>query len=76
MTFFRTGGNVQDLFTRVFCAVLGSLWAGLAYAAGNGNPYIIAVFAAIYVRVGFGLIFTFFLSDIVVLYMSTSEARG
>ncbi|KAJ8130526.1 hypothetical protein O1611_g3102 [Lasiodiplodia mahajangana] len=44
----RTGGNIQDLFTRVFCAVLGSLWAGLAYAAGNGNPYVIAVFAAIY----------------------------
>ncbi|KAI1124754.1 hypothetical protein F5Y10DRAFT_248831 [Nemania abortiva] len=44
----RTGGNVQDLFTRVFCAVLGSLWAGLAHAAGNGNPYVTAVFAAIY----------------------------
>ncbi|KAI1146074.1 hypothetical protein F4825DRAFT_441822 [Nemania diffusa] len=44
----RTGGNVQDLFTRVFCAVLGSLWAGLAYAAKDGNPYIMGVFAAIY----------------------------
>ncbi|KAI1186618.1 hypothetical protein F5B17DRAFT_440946 [Nemania serpens] len=44
----RTGGNVQDLFTRVFCAVLGALWAGLSYAAGNGNPYVTAVFAAIY----------------------------
>ncbi|KAI1074789.1 hypothetical protein F5B20DRAFT_573896 [Whalleya microplaca] len=44
----RTGGNIQDLFTRALCGVLGSLWAGLAYAAGNGNPYVIAVFAAIF----------------------------
>ncbi|KAI1346963.1 hypothetical protein F5Y01DRAFT_259919 [Xylaria sp. FL0043] len=44
----RTGGNVQDLFARAFCAVLGSLWAGLSYAAGNGNPYVITVFAAIF----------------------------
>ncbi|KAI1329484.1 hypothetical protein F5Y16DRAFT_99972 [Xylariaceae sp. FL0255] len=44
----RTGGNVQDLFTRAFCAVLGALWGGLAYAAGNGNPYVVAVFAAIF----------------------------
>ncbi|KAI0467529.1 hypothetical protein F4859DRAFT_493628 [Xylaria cf. heliscus] len=44
----RTGGNVQDLFTRVFCAVLGSLWAGLSFAARDGNPYVMAVFAAIF----------------------------
>ncbi|KAL7622397.1 Zinc finger protein containing five transmembrane domains [Parahypoxylon ruwenzoriense] len=44
----RTGGNIQDLFTRAFCAVLGSLWAGLSYAAGKGNPYVIAVFAVIF----------------------------
>ncbi|KAI0173437.1 hypothetical protein GGR52DRAFT_387284 [Hypoxylon sp. FL1284] len=44
----RTGGNIQDLFTRALCAVLGSLWAGLAYGAGNGNRYVIAVFAVIY----------------------------
>ncbi|KAI0534119.1 hypothetical protein GGR58DRAFT_484026 [Xylaria digitata] len=44
----RTGGNVQDLFARAFCAVLGSVWAGLAYATGNGNPYVIAVFAIIF----------------------------
>ncbi|KAI0104516.1 hypothetical protein F4814DRAFT_430946 [Daldinia grandis] len=44
----RTGGNIQDLVTRVFCAVLGSLWAGLSYAAGNGNPYVMAVFAVIF----------------------------
>ncbi|OTA61562.1 hypothetical protein K449DRAFT_465650 [Hypoxylon sp. EC38] len=44
----RTGGNIQDLFTRALCAVLGSLWAGLSYAAGNGNPYVMAVFAVIF----------------------------
>ncbi|KAI1656416.1 hypothetical protein F4813DRAFT_364292 [Daldinia decipiens] len=44
----RTGGNIQDLITRVFCAVLGSLWAGLSYAAGDGNPYVMAVFAVIF----------------------------
>lgn len=44
----RTGGNVQDLFTRSFCALLGAVWGGFAYGARNGNPYVIAVFAAIY----------------------------
>ena len=44
----RVGGTFQDLFTRTFCAALGALWGGLAYAAGNGNPYILAVFATIY----------------------------
>ncbi|KAI2636750.1 hypothetical protein GGS21DRAFT_46194 [Xylaria nigripes] len=44
----RTGGNVQDLLVRLFCAVLGSLWAGLSYAAGSGNPYVIAAFAVIF----------------------------
>ncbi|KAI0846382.1 hypothetical protein F5Y00DRAFT_243961 [Daldinia vernicosa] len=44
----HTSGNVQGLVTRVFCAVLGSLWAGLSYAAGDGNPYVMAVFAVIF----------------------------
>ncbi|KAI2628456.1 hypothetical protein GGR54DRAFT_587252 [Hypoxylon sp. NC1633] len=44
----RTGGNIQDLITRAICAVLGSLWAGLSYKAGDGNPYVVAVFAVIY----------------------------
>ncbi|KAK5633339.1 hypothetical protein RRF57_009053 [Xylaria bambusicola] len=44
----RTGGNVQDLFARTFCAVLGAIWAGLSYVAGDGNPYVIAVFAVIF----------------------------
>ncbi|KAI1487837.1 hypothetical protein F5X96DRAFT_648131 [Biscogniauxia mediterranea] len=44
----RTGGNVQDLFTRALCGALGSLWAGLSYAAGNGNPIVIGAFAIIF----------------------------
>ena len=44
----RTGGNIQDLFTRALCAVLGSLWGALSFAAGNGSPYVIAVFALIF----------------------------
>ncbi|KAL6717817.1 Zinc finger protein [Lecanora helva] len=44
----RVGGTFQDLAVRAFCAALGALWAGLAYAADNGNPYVMAVFAAIY----------------------------
>ncbi|KAI3321097.1 hypothetical protein HD806DRAFT_537749 [Xylariaceae sp. AK1471] len=44
----RAGGNVPDLFTRVTCAALGSLWGCLAYEAGKGNPYVMAMFAAIF----------------------------
>jgi hypothetical protein len=44
----RVGGNVQDVLTRALCAVIGAVSAGLAYAARNGNPYVMAVFAAIY----------------------------
>lgn len=44
----RVGGNFQDLVTRAFFGVLGALWGGLAYGADNGNPYVMAVFAAIY----------------------------
>ncbi|KAI0477396.1 hypothetical protein GGR56DRAFT_665417 [Xylariaceae sp. FL0804] len=44
----ETGGNVQDLFTRALCGVLGSVWGGLSFAAGNGNPYVVAVFALVF----------------------------
>lgn len=44
----RVGGTFQDLMVRISCAVLGAAWGGLAYAADNGNPYVIAVFAAAY----------------------------
>ncbi|ESZ91243.1 hypothetical protein SBOR_8365 [Sclerotinia borealis F-4128] len=44
----RVGGNIQDLVTRAFCAILGAVWGGIAYGADNGNPYVMAVFAAIF----------------------------
>lgn len=44
----RVGGTFQDLMVRVSCAALGAIWGGLAYAAGQGNPYVVAVFSAIY----------------------------
>ncbi|KAL5352574.1 Zinc finger protein containing five transmembrane domains [Pseudogymnoascus australis] len=44
----RTGGNIQDLITRSFCAILGAIWGGVAHAARDGNPIVVAVFAAIY----------------------------
>lgn len=44
----RVGGNIQDLVTRAFAAVLGAVWAGTAHAAGDGNPFVLAVFAAIF----------------------------
>ena len=42
------GGNFQDLVTRSLTAVLGAVWSGAAYAAGDGNPYVMGVFAFIY----------------------------
>lgn len=44
----RVGGTFQDLWVRSFYAALGALWAGLGYAAGNGSPYVLAVFAVLY----------------------------
>ncbi|KAG9248718.1 hypothetical protein BJ878DRAFT_486951 [Calycina marina] len=44
----RVGGNFQDLITRAFCAALGALWGGISYGVANGNPYVMAVFAALY----------------------------
>lgn len=44
----RVGGNFQDLVTRALCGVLGTVWGGLAYYARDGNPYVMAAFAAIY----------------------------
>jgi hypothetical protein len=44
----RVGGNIQDLFTRVLCAVLGAVWGGLSYVAGNGDPYVTAAFAVVF----------------------------
>ena len=44
----RVGGTFQDLTVRVFCAAIGAIWAGFAYATGDGNPYVMAAFAAIF----------------------------
>lgn len=44
----RVGGNVQDLVTRSGVAILGAVWSGIGSAAGNGNPYVMGVFAALY----------------------------
>ncbi|KAF4455544.1 hypothetical protein F53441_2152 [Fusarium austroafricanum] len=44
----RIGGNVQDFVTRAFAAILGAAWSGAAHAASGGNPYVLALFAAIY----------------------------
>lgn len=43
-----TGGNLQDLVVRTACAALGAIWAGFAFAAGHGNPYVLAAFAAMF----------------------------
>ncbi|KKY16866.1 putative brefeldin a-sensitivity protein 4 [Phaeomoniella chlamydospora] len=47
LTVVKIGGNFQDLLTRVVAALIGAVWGGFAYAAANGNPYVVAVFAAI-----------------------------
>jgi hypothetical protein len=44
----RVGGNVEDLCVRAFSAILGAVWSGATYAAGDGNPFITALFAAIF----------------------------
>jgi hypothetical protein len=44
----RVGGNFQDLVTRALMGVIGAVWGGLAYGADNGNPYVMAAFAAVY----------------------------
>lgn len=44
----QIGGNLQDLVTRAFAAILGAVWAAAGYAAGQGNRYVMGVFAAIF----------------------------
>ena len=44
----RVGGTFGDLIARTLCAALGAIWGGLAYAADDGNPYVMAVFATLY----------------------------
>ncbi len=44
----RVGGTFQDFTVRVLYAASGAFWAALAYATDNGNPYVMAVFAAFF----------------------------
>ena len=44
----RVAGNFQDLVTRALLGVIGAVWGGLAYGVAGGNPYVMAVFAAVY----------------------------
>lgn len=44
----RVGGTFQDLAMRTLCAASGAIWAGLAYAADGGNPYVLAAFSAVF----------------------------
>ena len=44
----RVGGTFQDLAVRTLCAASGAIWAGLAYSADGGNPYVLAFFAAVF----------------------------
>ncbi|KAI4204068.1 MAG: hypothetical protein LQ350_001461 [Teloschistes chrysophthalmus] len=48
MTHPRVSGTLQDLAARLLCVLLGAVWGGLAYAADNGNPFVMAVFAAVF----------------------------
>ena len=44
----RVGGNLQDLGVRTLSAIFGSTWGALAYHAGRENPYVMAVFAFLF----------------------------
>ena len=44
----RVGGTFQDLAMRTSCAALGAVWAAFAFAAGDGHPYVMAVFSVIF----------------------------
>ena len=44
----RVGGTFQDLWARSLCAALGAIWGGFGWAAGSGNPYVLAVFAVVF----------------------------
>lgn len=45
---YGTGGNFQDLIVRSGCAALGAVWAGFAFAARGGDPYVMGAFAVIF----------------------------
>ncbi|KAL9043580.1 MAG: hypothetical protein Q9214_003239, partial [Letrouitia sp. 1 TL-2023] len=44
----RVSGTFHDLAVRIFYVLLGSVWGALSYRAGSGNPYVVAIFAAVF----------------------------
>ncbi|KAF3080704.1 hypothetical protein TWF569_002263 [Orbilia oligospora] len=44
----RVGGNLNDLAARLVTVALGAFWGALSFFAGNGNPYVMAVFALLF----------------------------
>ncbi|MCJ1399839.1 hypothetical protein MMC11_003042 [Xylographa trunciseda] len=44
----RVGGTMKDLTVRALSATVGSAWGAFAYAAGSGNPFVLAGFAVIF----------------------------
>ncbi|QUC21414.1 uncharacterized protein UV8b_05657 [Ustilaginoidea virens] len=44
----RAGGSLRSLATGSGAALLGAVWSGMALVAGNGNPYLLGAFAAVY----------------------------
>lgn len=48
MTHPRVSGTSHDLAVRIFYVLLGSVWGALSYRAGSGNPYVVAIFAAVF----------------------------
>ena len=45
----RIGGNFGDLCIRTSFSAFGSLFGALAYGSGGGSPYVMAVFAFIFI---------------------------
>ena len=44
----RAGGTMKGLGVRAISTILGSVWGAFTHAAGRGNPFVLAVFAAIF----------------------------
>ncbi|MCJ1383123.1 hypothetical protein MMC17_006236 [Xylographa soralifera] len=44
----RVGGTMKDLAIRALSTIIGSVWGACANAAGRGSPYVLAIFAAIF----------------------------
>lgn len=44
----RVAGNLNDVSVRTLAVIAGSIWGGLAMRARHGNPYVLAVFSAIF----------------------------